>query len=84
MCLGHPGRNKPYIQARDDVTNIFEWLQCLGTCIAIVGYTEPHRVPDLLGYQNLIIQGYHKYQKGCWQTYNCDFCQKITVSHIAE
>ena len=67
-----------------DVTDIVEWLQCFGTYIAIVDHTEPHRVPDLLGYQNLIIQGYHKHQKGCWQTYDRDFRRKASASHTAE
>ena len=55
-----------------DITNNVEWLHCFRTYFAIVSHTEPQRVTDLLGYQNLIIQGHHKYQKGCWQAYYCD------------
>ena len=46
-----------------DVTDIVEWLQCFRTYIVIVSHAEPQWVTDLLGYQNLIIQGYHKCQK---------------------
>ena len=62
-----------------EVTNIVEWVQCFGTYIAIITRTEPHRITDLLGYQNLIIQSYQKYQKGCWVAYDCEFRRKASA-----
>ena len=84
LCAWDPPEEKTPTTKPQDVTDIVEWLQCFGTYIAIIGHTEPHRVPDLLGYQNLVIQGYCKYQKGCWQTYDRDFRRKASASHIDE
>ena len=52
-----------------DIVDIVEWLHCFATYIALISHMEPHRVADLLGYQSLIIQGYCKYQKGCWESF---------------
>ena len=81
--MGH-ARKKSSTSKPQDISDIVEWLQCSGTYIAIVSRTEPHPVSDLLGYQNLIIQAYCKYQKGCWQTYERDFCRKVSASYVAE
>ena len=40
---------------RRGVTNILEWIQCFSIYIAIIAQKHPERVPDLLGYQSLII-----------------------------
>lgn len=53
-------KNKP-----QEVSNIVEWLQCFGTYIAVIFHTGPGQMADLLGYQNLIIQGHLKYQDSC-------------------
>ena len=84
LCAWDTPEEKSTTSKPRDVTDIVEWLQCFGTYIAIVGHTEPQRVPDLLGYQNLIIQGYRKHQKVCWQTYDRDFRRKASASHTAE
>ena len=84
LCAWDTPEEKSFTSKPRDVTDIVKWLQCFSTYIAIVGHTEPHQVPDLLGYQNLIIQGYRKHQNGCWQTYDRDFWQKALASHSAE
>ena len=66
-----------------EVTNIVEWVQCFGTYIAIITRTEPYRITDLLGYQNLIIQSYQKYQKGCWVAYDREFRRKASALHMS-
>ena len=38
-----------------EVTDIVDWIQCFGMYIAVVSLKEPHRIPDLIGYQNLIV-----------------------------
>ena len=45
------------------VTNILEWLQCFGLYVAILSQSEPERVPDLQGYQELIIQASMEYDR---------------------
>ena len=67
-----------------EVTNIVEWVQCFGTYIAIICRTEPHRIADLIGYQNLIIQSHQKYQQGHWLSYDREFRQKASASRILE
>ena len=37
------------------VTNILEWVQCFGLYATIISRNAPHRVPDLLSYQALIL-----------------------------
>ena len=39
-----------------EVTDIMNWVQCFGVFMAIISLQEPHRIPDLIGYQSLIIQ----------------------------
>ena len=67
-----------------EITNIVEWVQCFGTYIAIICRNEPYRIADLIGYQNLIIQSYQKYQQGHWLSYDHEFRQKTSASHILE
>ena len=70
-------KNKP-----QEVLNIVEWLQCFGTYMAVISHTAPGRMADLLGYQNLIIQGHLKYQDGCWASYDRQFCQKASATPV--
>ena len=37
------------------ITNIIDWIQCFSVYIAIICHSQPERIVDLLGYQNLII-----------------------------
>ena len=84
LCAWDTPEEKSSTSKPWDISDIVEWLQCFSTYIAIVSRTEPHRVSDLLGYQNLIIQAYRKHQTGCWQTYDCNFRRKVSASHVAE
>ena len=43
-------------QKIQEVTDIIEWVQCFSIFTAIIHRSQPERTPDLLGYQNLIIQ----------------------------
>ena len=47
---------------RRGVTNILEWIQCFSIYIAIIAQKHPERVPDLLGYQSLIIDASIQYE----------------------
>ena len=37
------------------VTNILEWNKCFGIYMAVIAKSQPNQIPDLLGYQSLII-----------------------------
>ena len=37
------------------VTDIFTWVQCFGTYVAVVTPVEPHLVPELMAYMGTII-----------------------------
>ena len=39
-----------------EVTDIIEWVQCFSVFTAIIHRSQPDRTPDLLGYQNLMVQ----------------------------
>jgi len=68
-------KNRP-----QEVFNIVNWLQCFGTYMAVISCTVPGHMADLLGYQNLIIQGHLKYQDGCWASYDRQFRQKASTT----
>ena len=42
-------------QKLKEVTDILDWVQCFGVYMAIISFKEPNRIPDLIGYQSLII-----------------------------
>ena len=67
-----------------EVTNIVRWLQCFGIYLAVISRSAPHRTVDLLGYQNLIIQGCLNYQDGRWVVYDRQFRQKASATSVPE
>ena len=71
-------------QKLHEVTNIVEWVQCIGVFIAIISCKEPNRITDLIGYQNLIIQSSIHCQEGCWVIYDRYFCLKASAAIIQE
>ena len=58
---------------RRAVTNILEWIQCFSIYIAIIALKHPDRVPDLLGYQSLIIDASIQYEGDSWIGYDRRF-----------
>ena len=58
---------------RRAVTNILEWIQCFSVYIAIIALKYPERVPDLLGYQSLIIDASIQYEGDSWVGYDRRF-----------
>ena len=58
---------------RRAVTNILEWIQCFSIYIAIIAQKSPERVPDLLGYQSLIIDASIQYKGDSWVGYDRRF-----------
>ena len=52
---GEPGKEKRLRQGRT-VTEIFAWLQCFGTYVAVLSTHEPAVVPDMMAYMGIIIR----------------------------
>lgn len=67
-----------------EVTNIMDWVQCFGVFMAIISLKEPHRIPDLIGYQSLIIQSSLHCQEGRWVIYDRRFRLKASAVVILE
>jgi len=66
------------------VTDIMDWIQCFGMYVAIVSLKNPRRIPNLIGYQNLIIQSYIDSHEGHWIIYDRRFCLKASTTTIPE
>lgn len=67
-----------------EVANIMDWIQCFGVFIAVVSLKEPHRIPDLIGYQNLIVQSSFDSQEGRWIIYDRRFRLKASATTIPQ
>ena len=50
---------------RRSVTNISEWLQAFAVYMSVIARKQPHRVPDLMGYQILILEASNEYHNDC-------------------
>ena len=48
------------------VSNITEWLQGFAVYVEVISNNQPARVPDLMGYQLLILEAYHEFRNDCW------------------
>jgi len=49
---------------------ILEWLQCFYSYVSVISRNHPERVPDLMGYQSLIIEASMEYKGDCWAGYD--------------
>ena len=59
-----------------EITNIVDWIQCFSLYIAVVCRSQPQRIADLLGYQNLIITSHQRFPDFNWVTYDREFASK--------
>ena len=71
-------------QKPKEVTDIMDWIQCFGMYLAIISLREPHRIPDLIGYQNLIVQSSMDSHEGRWVIYDRRFRLKASATAIQE
>lgn len=55
------------------ITSILEWVQCFSLYTAIISQKQPERVPDLLGYQSLIIDAHREFKGDYWMGYDRRF-----------
>ena len=62
------------------VGNIMEWVQCFSCYIAVISHSQPQRVVDLLGYQNLIITRHSEFPDFKWEEYDGEFRLQASAS----
>ena len=62
------------------VTNTLEWIRCFSLYMAILSRSAPHRVPDLLSYQALIIEAQMEYPGDHWLGYDRRFRQRAAAT----
>ena len=60
-------------------TNICEWLQAFAVYVSVLGKKQPHRIPDLMGYQVLILEASNEYKNECWLAYDRHFRQQAAA-----
>ena len=58
------------------ITNITEWLQAFAVYVSVIAKKQPQRVPDLMGYQILMLEASNEYQGNCWLAYYRRFRQQ--------
>ena len=59
------------------VTDIFTWLQCFGTSVAVLAPHEPHTVPELMVYMGIIVRVSQDYEGLGWVRYDSAFNGKL-------
>ena len=55
---------------------ILEWLQCFSTYVSVLARKHPNRIPDLMGYQSLIIDASLEFKGDSWAGYDRRFRQQ--------
>ena len=60
------------------IINIMEWLQSFAVYVSVIARKQPRRVPDLMGYQVLILEASSEYKNECWMAYDRRFRQDAT------
>lgn len=60
------------------MTEIFTWLQCYATHVAVLAQQEPTAVPELMAYMALTIRSNQDYEGLAWMHYDSAF-----MSHAA-
>ena len=58
------------------VTNIAEWLKAFAVYISVVARKQPKCVPDLMGYQILMLEASNEYHNNRWMAYDQRFQQQ--------
>jgi len=58
------------------VTNTTEWLEAFAIKVSVVARNQPQCVPDLMGYQILMLEASSEYQNNHWMAYDRRFRQQ--------
>ena len=67
--------DKASSKARPQVTTILEWVRCFSLYMAVIALKNPGKLPDLLGYQVLIVEARMEHEGDRWLGYDCRFRQ---------
>ena len=62
-----------------DISNILDWIQAFSIYVAVLSKDQPHRVPSLLAYQQLLIHSHTNFKQFTWASYDCQFHQKSSA-----
>jgi len=62
------------------VANISEWLEAFAVYVSVIARKQPQRVPDLMGYQILMLEASSEYHTNRWLAYDRRFRQQA-ASH---
>ncbi len=76
---GDVGKEKRGRQSRK-VTDVFTWLQCFRTYVAVLATHEPTVVPELMAYMGLIIRVSQDYEGLGWVRYDSAFRRQAALS----
>ena len=57
------------------IFTIIEWLQGFAAYVAVMSKKQPLRVPDLMGYQLIILEAYSEFRNDGWLAYDRRFRQ---------
>ena len=66
---------------KQQVSTILEWIQCFGIYVAVLTRRYPEQIPDLLGYQSLMIEARLEYEGDNWFAYDRRFCLSAAANH---
>ena len=62
-------------QSKRQVSTILEWVRCFSLYMAVIALKYPARLPDLLGYQVLIVETTMEHEGDGWLGYDRRFRQ---------
>ncbi len=62
------------------VTEIFTWLQCYGSLVAVLAPTEPRVIPELMAYMGLIVRVSQDYEGLGWVRYDSAFRRQAALT----
>ena len=78
QALEDPSTSK---SRKRQVSTILEWIQYFGIYIMVLTRKHPERIPDLLGYQSLIIKAHLEYDGDNWLAYDRRFCLSAAANY---
>ena len=65
------------------ITNISEWLQAFAVYVSVIARKQLQHVPDLMGYQILMLEASNEYQGNCWLAYDRRSGNKLSPNQTA-
>ena len=79
--LSHSQEDPKQKSRHHRVSNVTEWLQGFAAYVAVLSKKQPHRIPDLMGYQLIILEAYAEFRNDGWLAYDRRFRQWAASHH---